>query len=339
MTLKKKNSSFITGIVLLFFVLWGSSMFVEGSGGFTGFGQTTDLSGDDETLAFSYYHGDDASLYTVPVTGGTAEPLAVPEEGKSFINPKFSPDDQNVAFVKEWTEEEQRYGQLMIVDRKTGQITALTDSDGLVTDAAFSPDGQSLFFLKASVYKNYSSIASKRPHDYDVYHYNLKTGATEQITYKNAYHMSDLTVTPDGKQLMYRTYRNTDQIIFHSLEDGTTEKSMVPNGDFASNAPIISSPELSPDGNKIVFSDVATKDKNGTFIYEGFLMDRDTAQAEQITSFHEHVSSPVFLSNGKKLIVTVNTQFAQRNPEYHYWQISLEGDKRERVDIKIPEGK
>lgn len=333
MTLKMKNIVFIIGILVLFFTLWGASIFADAPKGFTGFAKDTGLSPDDETLVFSYYHGGDAWLYTVPASGGKAKPLAKPKSGNSYFHPKFSPNGEKVAFIKQWREEERPYGQLMMIDRSTGEINELTDDDALITEAAFSPDGESLFFLKAAVYKNYSSIASKRPHDLDIYRLDLDTEKVEQITNKNAYSISDIAVTPDGEQLMYKS----EQVVFLSLEDGS-KTTISPEWDFASQAPIISSPVLSPNGEQVVFAGVAAEDENGTFIYEGFRMNIDTGKTKKITSFHESVTSPVFFNHHQnRLIVTVNRKFAKRNPDYEYWKISMDGDWRKRIDIQMPE--
>ncbi|TMN22441.1 TolB family protein [Lentibacillus cibarius] len=336
MSLKMKNISFITGMLMLFLILWGTGSLASEPDGFSGFGRSTDIAPDDSELVFSYYDGDDAALYTVPVSGGKAELLAKPEEGKSFLNPTFSPNGEKVAFVEQWETEDKRYSQLRILKRKKKSVAQRVNTDGYVTEAAFSSDGKSLYFLKAGTYKNYSPIASKRPHDFDIFRLDLQTGETKQITSKKAYDMSSLEVTPDGSKLMYRTYQDTDQLVFRSIKDGK-EKTMVPMGDFASKAPIFSSPTLSPDGEHVVFTDVATKDEDGIFVYEAFRMDIETKQAKQLTSFYEHVTSPTFFHNENKLIVTVDKNFAGRDPEYSYWQIRMDSEKRKRVSIEMPD--
>ncbi|WP_090236896.1 hypothetical protein [Lentibacillus halodurans] len=73
--------------------------------------------------------------------------------------------------------------------------------------------------------------------------------------------------------------------VFHTLEDGS-EETILPAGDFASNEPIILSPALSPDGNHVVFSDVTTKAGNGTFVYEGFLMDLGLCENQVVREHH-----------------------------------------------------
>ncbi|WP_164214717.1 PD40 domain-containing protein [Virgibacillus sp. YIM 98842] len=337
MTLKMKNILFISGMLILFLLLWSVTLFADVPKGFTGYGETTAISPDDETLVFSYYHDGDASLYAVPVDGGEATLLAQPEEGTSYVNPAFSPDGDMIVFIKQWQEEEQPYGELMLMGAASGEKRALTSGYNLITEAVFSPDGGSLYFLQAGVFQNYSDIARERPHDFDIHRMDLHTYETEQVTNKKAYDMSSLAVTPDGEELMYRSYEDSDRIIFMSMENNR-ETSPVPIFDVASEAPILSSPALSSDGEQVIFSDVASKDENGTFIYEGFRMDLDNYEAEQITNFQEHVTEPVFFHHSDRLIVTVDKQFAQRESDYQYWEVSLDGTEQRRLHIEIPEG-
>jgi len=334
-SLKIKNISFIIGMVLLFFALWGVSLFAEGARGFTGLGEKVDISPNDETVVFSHYENGDASLYFVPTTGGDAELLAEPEEGKSFIHPVFSPDGEKVVFIEQWDEEEQPFGELRIIDVESRQIEELTNEGNHITEAAFSPNGDHLYFLQSSVYENYSPIASERPHGFDIFHMDIHTKEIEQITDKEFYSLSDLTVTPDGNELMYHSFRDDDIIVFYSLEN-KIEKNSFPYGDDLEES-IVSSPTLSADGKRVAFSGVADRDKNGTFVYEGFLMNMETREAEKVTSFREHVASLSFFNEKNHLLVTLDENFAAGYPDYHYWIVDLDNNNEKRFQIQLPE--
>ncbi|WP_040977957.1 TolB family protein [Oceanobacillus jeddahense] len=336
MSLKWKNISLITGIILLFFLLWGAGYLAGGSEGYTGFGESTDISPDDEEMTFIYEREGKSAVYTAPVNGGNAELIAEAAEGNSLLNPTFSLDGEKIAYVEQWEdEEEQPLGKLMLVDLASGEKKEMTDEEGLVTEGTFSPDSQSLYYLEAGVYTNYSPIASEQPHGFDIYRVDLDTGETDQITAQEAYDMSDLDVTPDGEALMYRSFDEGDQLMFHELEDGS-ETTVIPKGNFAADAPIISSPALSSDGKHIAFADVARIGDDGNYIYEGFRMDVETKQAEQITSFGEHVAKPVFFNHQDKLIVTVDKAFATSESDYSYWVVHANDEGRERIQIEIP---
>ncbi|GAB4075178.1 hypothetical protein GCM10028778_26810 [Barrientosiimonas marina] len=340
MTVKMKNISVIAGLAVLFLVLWGAGSLAGPPKGFSGFGKTTDVSPDDHELVFSYYHDDDAALYTVPVSGGEAERLAKPDEGKSYVHPTFSPDGEKLVFMEQWEEEtegeKRRYSQLRIMARHDDSVKTLMNTSDYITEAAFSPDGESLYYLKADTYQNYSPVASEQPHDCDVFRLDLASGETEQITEKESYDMSSLNVSPDGDRLMYTTFNNGDQLHVRDLKTGQ-EETLVPAADFASNQTVISAPAFSSDGDHAVFSSVAAKDKQGTYIYEGFRMNLETEEAEQLTNFHEHVTSPVSFHQADKWLVTVDNNFARADSDYNYWKISADGDEREPVTINMPD--
>ncbi|MEN1968375.1 hypothetical protein WMZ97_09910 [Lentibacillus sp. N15] len=335
MSLKMKNLTLITSMVMLFLLLWGASYFAEPAKGTSGFAENPDVSPDDEELVFSYYDDGDAALYTASLDDGMATLLADPEEGESYIRPSFSPDGEKVAFIKQWEEEEKPYGELMIVDRTTdGKVVELTNGDNLVTEAVFSSDGKDIYFTMAGVYKNYSPIASERPHDFDIYRMNVQTKEIEQITHRKAYDISGLAAVPNGEQIMYQS---NDSIVFYSPDDGI-RSTLVPTGESAPKEPILSSPALSSDGKRVVFSGVANKDAHGTFVYEGFQMDVDTGRAEQVTSFHEHVADAMYFNHRNALLVTIDKKFAQSNdPEYSYWLVDLDNEKRKRLGITLPD--
>lgn len=288
MSLKMKNITFIMIMLGLFFLLWGVGSFAEPEKGRTGFGENPDLSTDDKELVFSYYHDGNAALYTAALADKKASLIAKPNEEESYIRPVYSPDGENIAFIKHWEKGEKPYGELMTMDlSKQEKAEQRTEGDNLVTEAAFSPDGEYLYFLMAGVYKHYSPIASEQPHDFDIYRMDVETEEIKQITHKDAYDMSDLTVSTNGEKLMHQS---NDSILFYSLED-ESEKTLTPTGESAPKETILSSPALSPDGKRVTFSGVANKDDQGTYMYEGFQMDVDTGEAEQVTSFQEHVAN------------------------------------------------
>lgn len=334
MTMKMKNILFVTGLILLFFSLWGVSLLADVNKGYTGLGKDTALSPDDQTVVFSYFHDGDASLYIVSSSGGKAEKVATPEEGHSYLRPVFSPDGQKIAFIDQWEEDEEPLAELNLLDLANKDIETLTEEGDHITEATFSPDGEELVMLKSAVYDNYSPIASEHPHGFDVFSLNLDSKSIEQITDLDAYSMENIAVTPDGNELMFYSLRDDDVLVFYNLED-KTDTEMRPRGPDLKET-IISSPTLSPDGSKVAFSGVAGE--NGTFIYEAYILEIDSGEVEQVTSFYDHVTSPLFFNHKEQLLVTVDKNFAGEEPDYGYWIIDLgQENSREKLEIEVPE--
>ncbi|UOR10552.1 TolB family protein [Halobacillus amylolyticus] len=338
MSLKKKNSIFIAVVTIVSVLLYWGGTFADGPSGYTGLGHAPALSPDDTTIAFSYFHNGEAALYTSPSSGGEAQLLHKPDQGYSYIRPSYSPGSSKLVFIKQWEEEERLRSQLMIYNEDEEKVRPLIGHEEFVTEAVFSPDGEHIYFLKAGVYKNYSDIAQKKPHDFDIFKMNIKSGEIEQITSSKAYTMSSLQVSSDGEQLLYSTFDGKDVIKMINLESKNT-RTITPGPDYTSAAaqgPILSSPSLSPDGKTIAFSDVGSKSEHGTYQYELFMMNHKGEKVEQVTNFHEHVSQPIFFHHSSELLVTINRNFAGRNPDNEYWRMEQDGSHAEEILIEIP---
>ncbi|MFG6149311.1 TolB family protein [Halobacillus sp. B23F22_1] len=339
MSLKKKNFIFIGGVVLLFGLIYWIGISAEGPPGRTGLGNQPDLSKDDETIVFPYYKDGAASLFTSAAVGGEAEVLAEPEEGASFIKPAFSPDGHQVAFIKEWEEEGRLQSQLMIHERSTGEHRSLLSTEHLVTEAVFAPNGEELYFIKSSLSKEELESDEERSRGLDVYKMNVDTEEVERVTTTSSFSMNSLQVTEEGDQLLYYVYNGSDQIKSYDLKSKTTE-SIRPEPSYrsgASEGPMLSEPRMSPDGEVVAFSDVASHSEQGTFQYEVFHMTREGEDVEQVTNVHAFAGGTLFFRKSKQLLITIDRNFAGRDQDLEYWIFDRDGSSSKEVIINIPE--
>ncbi len=338
MSLKKKNAIFLLIVLAAFALLYWMGTFAEGPKKRTGLGRSPVLSANGEEIIFSYYKDGEAALYTVPSSGGKAQLLLQPKTLDSFVRPAYSPDGTKLLYIKEYEVEGKPYSQLMMYDFKKQQSLPLKDIDHYIKEAVFAPDGNLIYFIKAEGYQESHNSDRLVPEDYDIYKMNLDTYKTERITTFNLYSLSSLQVSNYGKYVMYSLYNGKDLVQRLNLETKKV-KTVMPEPEYesgAANGPIIGSPALSPDGNTIAFSDVATSSENGTYLYEVFTMNINGDNVKQVTNFHEHVTSPVFFPAGKDLLVTVDQNFAGGQPDYEYWRVSKDGSKRDEIIIEIP---
>ncbi|MFD2924039.1 TolB family protein [Halobacillus naozhouensis] len=339
MSLKKKNTIFLLIVAVSFGLLYWMGTFAEGPKKRTGLGRSPVLSADGEEIIFSYYKKGDAALYTAPASGGKAHLLLQPKTFDSYVRPAYSPNGTKLLYIKEWEVEGKPYSQLMMYDFEKEQSLPLKDLDHYIKEAVFAPDGTHIYFIKAEGYQKSPNSERVMPEDYDIYKMNLDTYKTDRITTFNLYSLSSLQVSNDGKHLMFSLYNGKDLVQLLNLETKKVE-TIMPGPEYesgAANGPTIGSPALSPDGNSIAFSDVATSSENGTYLYEVFTMNINGDDVEQVTNFHEHVTSPAFFPEGEDLLVTVNQNFAGGLPDYEYWRVSKDGSERNEIIIEIPE--
>ena len=326
---KRKNLWLILAMACLYLVLFASGKMAAGPSGYTGLGDSTDLSSDDQTLVFPYYQNGDASLYTANLEDGEAKLFVKPEEGFSYIRPIFAPHSQSIAFLKKWEEEESTYQQLMY--KGEGKVRSLTEKKEIVLDAAFAPDGKSLYYT-----------SEKNHNQFGFFRINLKTGKTTTLDPREEFGFTSLHVVNNQKIFYHASsepFKYDDQLKFVNLE--TDEQTPVRlESSYESEAghgPALSYPTPSPNGDKIVFSDVASTTKNGTYRYDLFIMDSVGQNIEQLTNFQKYASSPVFFHNSARLVITLDKNFGGREPDREYWIIDQQTKDRKEIVIHMPE--
>ncbi|MCP3033080.1 hypothetical protein LF817_17280 [Halobacillus sp. A1] len=339
MSLKMKNILFLSIVVAASTLLYWTGTFAEGPKGREGLDGSPALSNDGEEIAFPHYEDGEATLYTAAADGGEAEQLLERETRQSFVRPAYSPDNSKLLYIKEWRVEGKPYSQLMMYDFDKQQSQPLKDQDHYIREAIFSPDGKSIYLVKADGYVDQPDGDGVIPDGYDVYQMNRSTYETEQLTNEGNYNLSSLSTSKKGDHLVYSLY-NGEDLIQQLNVNNKKIKTIMPEPGYesgAGEAPIINSPSNAPDGETIAFSDVAHSRDNGTFQYEVFTMTTEGEDVVQVTNFHEHVSEPVFYPDGNDLLVSVDRNFAGRDPDYEYWKVSGDGKERKEIIVEIPE--
>ncbi len=129
-----------------------------------------------------------SDIFLVPVSGGT--PKKISTSLGSDSTPRYSPDGKYIAWLMQETPgyESDRF-QLVLYDRKSGQITSLTrDFDRWVGSFAWAPDSKFLFFSA----ENFGESP--------LYRTSLLAERREQLTHGDD---DNITVTPDGNLVLF----------------------------------------------------------------------------------------------------------------------------------------
>ncbi|GAB4142135.1 MAG: amidohydrolase family protein [Bacteroidia bacterium] len=148
-----------------------------------------DVSPDGKTIAFDLL-GD---IYTIPVTGGTANPI---KTGHAWqCQPRFSPDGKKLLF----TSDEGGGDNIWMMDangENAKQIT--TENFRLLNNATWMPDGQ--YFIARKHFTSTRSLGAG-----EMWMYHITGGEGVQLTKKkNAQQdVNEPTVAPDGSALYF----------------------------------------------------------------------------------------------------------------------------------------
>ncbi len=202
--------------------------------------------------------------------------------------PKFSPDDKQVAFV--WNHENERSFNLYVQNMDRSGLRRITSDQASEGSPAWSPDGTSIAFIR-----NVKSTT-----DSGVYLQPLAGGPQRKITsmaFEDHAFQRRLDWSPDGKYLALADAQGPDTplaIYLLSPVDGTRTKVTEPvpgtQGDTA--------PAFSPDGKTLAFLRFA-----GSDIDDVYVMPMSGGTPHRVTADNTFISDYAWMHNGRELAV------------------------------------
>ena len=168
------------------------------------------ISPDEQRIAFVQYgikKPSDESMPLVNVELKIAETKGGPSKlltqtGAAFVNPRWSPDGQEIAFINAKIGEQGLVeSKLCVVSVITGEVRTLTDSEQYM-NLAWSPDGSMLAYLGM---KNQGKGFDPDELEGDLYVIPAAGGAPKRITNSPENEMKTAW-TPDGKHITFEIH-------------------------------------------------------------------------------------------------------------------------------------
>jgi Tol biopolymer transport system component len=237
--------------------------------------QTTGSTAANGKIAFYSYEGADADIYAIN-PDGTGKTNLTDEAPDAYagadVEPAFSPDGRRIAFESdrsgEYTEDPNWPAPIFdvwIVNADgSGQPTRVTTAEGQAP--AWSPDGKQIAY------------SSSRDGNYEIWVQNVDgTGTPRQITHtENTEYGVVINTSPswsvDGK-IAYVSNKDNASIdqrdIYVANADGTGDPARLTNNSNFNNW----APEWSPDGKRIAFWRVQSRETCGPCDREVYVMD------------------------------------------------------------------
>lgn len=258
---------------------------------------------------------------------------------EQILDPTYSYNGNMLAFiVAKKNQEEDSTSSIQLLDLKSQKISELFKADFLITELDFTKSGRSLFYIGAGSFKNYSPITGPRPHDLDIYEFDIEKKESTQLTSFKKYGLSSLNVTTDGKAAYYQTDDDADaktadeifethQRIFKvkfdqtGIETVTDSKRDVDIFDFT----------ITPDEKTMIFQSISNEQSGSTYIYELYSYDLKTKTEKQLTHLQEYTDRPVISSDTKTVYFMVDKKFGKSDPQYHLYKVGIDGDNPEEI--------
>lgn len=262
------------------------------------------------------------------------------DQNTMVLDPSFSNDGSTLAYITSNKDrEKEQKSTVHFLDLRTKETTEVFTDTSIITEVEFSPDDSSLFFLGAGTFENYSPITGKRPHDFDVYEYDVNKKSHKKLTDLKQYSIHSLHVAPSGDRVYVQRDDDSD---VKSPEDSFQVKQRIfeISLDHPKQMSVISDPSrevdvfgftVSPDGNEFIFQSISNADEGGTFEYELYKYNLDSKEEKQLTHFGEYVGDPVVSADGKTIFFMMDKKFAKGDPEYHLYKMSIDGEQTEEI--------
>lgn len=342
--MRKKHLYIILGAVLtmtVFLIVLGFIFNKSENEKRNGLARFYDVSANG-TIAYVVYKAGKPGIY-LHKNGEYTEAVQLPND-KKILDLSFSKNGSSLAFISSNKDKEaELVSTVHLLEINTQTVTDLFTKQSMITEVQFDPKAkQSLFYLSAGTYKNYSPVASERPHEFDVYAYDLSEKQSQRVTNLKKYSMSSLKVSSEINSIFLQMDDDAD---VKTAEDSFEVKQRIFKIpiDNPDNYSIVSNPDrdtsifdftLIPNKEKIIYQSIRKTGSDGIYQYELYKYNRKTKEEEQLTHIGEHTSNPVLSSDNQTVYFMVNEQFGRKNADYHLYRIPINGKNAEEVSLR-----
>lgn len=300
---------------------------------FTGLGEEISVTPDDSKIAFSYYVDGKESIYTANPDGTHVKQITNSNNQRDS-QPKYSPDGKKLVYLSKDAEGIQT---LRMVNQDGSEGRPLTDSKFHVTDAIFSHDGETIYFVAVEAEEFKKGEESRE--GYDLYSIEVDGEHMKKLTDADHFSMDYLFLSPDGDTIFYSEFDGSkDRIYSYSFEDGKVNISPSILSAKMINTQSFYEPKLSPDGRYLAFTDVSQESQDSSlFKYDLFLLNLDTQKVERLTDLKKAVTSPTFFHKENKIAFLENTNWSNAPAVYRLMTIDPTTHNIEAVNLDAPQ--
>lgn len=265
------------------------------------------------------------------------------DENTQILDPTFNKDGSKLAYITTNKDKEtELISTVHFLNLSTNETAEIFTDSSTITEVEFHPNGESLLYLRAGTFENYSPITGKRPHDFDVYEYHLTDKTLEQKTNLSQYSIHSLHDSADGERVFLQRDDdasvetaeesfNVKQRIFEIPLDAPEEMSIISDPDREVD---VFSFTVTPSEEEIIFQSISNPDDGGIYEYELYKYNLHTKEEKQLTFFGEYVGDPVISEGGEIVYFMLDKKFGKGDPEYHLYQMKLNGDQV--LEIPLP---
>ncbi|HMG16099.1 MAG TPA: hypothetical protein VK590_11665 [Saprospiraceae bacterium] len=252
------------------------------------------VSPDDKKIAYTASSNGFGNIYLKDISGGLS--IIQRTFNKEIMDMAYSPDGKYIAFTERKLKNDNIY---MINATEGGAIQQLVSSSAAELSPAFSPDGKNLFFTKSEGDR------------YFIWSLNLESSLLTQYT-------EGFTpcLTPNGTEL----------VVTRNSRDGSRGEIWMINLQKSTETLILSdnnrgfsSPQISPDGKKILCVGTTERNKTKNQNLDLYTINIDGTKLTQLTFHQGHDVSPIWTHDGKSIFFL--SQRGNKSGRYNLWKM------------------
>ncbi len=151
---------------------------------------TPQLSQDDKTIYFIYFDGTNGSICKMSIADSEFEQISPITNKFTFYNPRLTKNEKKIVFVGR--ENGTNLGQVFISNIDGSSIQSLFTSE-YVYKAFLSKNKNEIIYSKPDTIANYSPIARKSAHGYDIFSFDLESKKTNKLTNFHSYSIDGIS--------------------------------------------------------------------------------------------------------------------------------------------------
>jgi Tol biopolymer transport system component len=268
-------------------------------------GQITSVSvsPDGKFVAATYEKGHTSFIYKIALDTGDATRLTDAKTGVES-SPSFSPDGTRIAYS--YSPGNGEHSRIVIGNLDGSDLDSWSPSETSDFRPLFSPDNKTIIFARSGFYGSYSPIAQPYRHDWNFYAAGLDGTNLRQFTNDHFYMVSDASVSPDGKSVVFvSSEEHGDVIEVRSVEDPAKPMQILrPHGPKKpSLSDLFNCPNYMADGKSMIFL-AATNGKLpwSGYDYDVYRMDIASGTVERLTQGNGYASDLKVSADGKTVV-------------------------------------
>lgn len=298
----------------------------------SGLGATLSVSPDDAWVMFSSYESGREAIYKGSLINGKVEKVTEPE-GQDHRMPQFSPDGEGILYLAANNDGIQslHYWNVEIGD---GPIQ-LTGLDAHISDAAFSPDGRTIYYIAIPA-ADFLKPEGEKENGADLFSIAAEGGNPLKLTDKDSFAMDGISVSADGTKLYYTEFDGVQRLMAYSIEAGT-DSAYLP--EYLKND--LYAPDFSGNNELLAFAAVSEKSKKSGSLYEYelFLMETLTGETKRLTDFQASVTSPSFFHHKNRLAFLKQPNWPDEPAVYEAMTVDFDSGEIADLQLDFPEPK